>query len=210
MTEEMKHASQEAPKVIVMSVYIGAVTGFIFPISLCFCIGDIDSTASSITGIARVDIFYNSTTSIVETCFLGSLFIVIIIIANNADIAEGSRVLYTFARDRGLAFSTLFAQAEPSDRWKCTVSFWPNHRLQHSHFHRTEGFCTCCLLTPTADIDTNIQPYKFPPSSALAIPDHRLLRQLRKGALGPLDLGQVQHLAQYRRTLFSCLHVHYL
>lgn len=112
MTEEMKSASREAPKAIIMAVYIGAVTGFIFLISVCFCIGDISSTASSTTGVPLIQIFYDSTESVVGACFLSSLIVVIVLVCANALLAEGSRSLFAFARDHGLPFSNLFAKVE--------------------------------------------------------------------------------------------------
>lgn len=89
MTEEMKNASREAPKAIVMAVYMGAITGFIFLISVCFCIGDISSTASSTTGVPLIQIFYDSTGSVVGSCFLSSLLVVIALVCANALLAEG-------------------------------------------------------------------------------------------------------------------------
>lgn len=50
MTEEMRNASQDAPKAIVAAVGLGAVTGFCFLIAAFFCIGDIDTVANSSTG----------------------------------------------------------------------------------------------------------------------------------------------------------------
>lgn len=113
MTEEMKNASREAPKAIIMSVYIGAITGFIFLISICFCIGDITATAQSTTGVPLIQIFYDSTGSVVGACFLTSLITVIAMVCANALLAEGSRSLYAFARDKGLPFSTVIAKVEP-------------------------------------------------------------------------------------------------
>ena len=109
----MVNASREAPKAIVMSVYIGAITGFIFLISVCFCIGDITTTAESSTGVPLIEIFYNSTQSVVGACFLSSLLVVITLICANALLAEGSRSLYAFARDKGLPFSNTIAKVEP-------------------------------------------------------------------------------------------------
>ena len=113
MTEEMRNASREAPKAIVMSVYIGAITGFIFLVSICFCIGDITTTAQSSTGVPLIQIFYDSTQSVVGACFLSSLITVIVLVCANLLIAEGSRSLYAFARDHGLPFSHIFARVEP-------------------------------------------------------------------------------------------------
>lgn len=112
MTEEMLQPSREAPKAIVMSVYIGAVTGLIFLISICFCIGDITNTAGSTTGVPLIQIFYDSTQSVVGASFLSSLIIAITLFCANALLAEGSRSLFAFARDHGLPFSRLFAKVE--------------------------------------------------------------------------------------------------
>ena len=108
----MKNASREAPKAIIMSVYIGAITGFIFLISVCFCIGDITTTATSTTGVPLIQIFYDSTGSVVGACFLSSLIVVIVLVCANFLLAEGSRSLFAFARDHGLPFSKLFATVE--------------------------------------------------------------------------------------------------
>ena len=108
----MKNASREAPKAIIMSVYVGAVTGFIFLISVCFCIGDITTTASTPTGVPLIQIFHDSTSSVVGTCCLSSLIVVIVIFCANALLAEGSRSLFAFARDRGLPFSSVFATVD--------------------------------------------------------------------------------------------------
>lgn len=51
MTEEMKDARKDAPKAIIWAVWIGAITGFIFLVAVCFCIVNIDDAASSPTGV---------------------------------------------------------------------------------------------------------------------------------------------------------------
>lgn len=113
MTEEMRKPSREAPQAIILSVYIGAITGLIFLISVCFCIGDITSTAQSPTGVPLIQIFYDSTNSVAGTCILSSLLVVIVLVCANALLAEGSRALFAFARDRGLPFSNTFAIVSP-------------------------------------------------------------------------------------------------
>lgn len=112
MTEEMRNASREAPKAMVMSVYLGAITGLVFLISVCFCIGNIGETAASSTLVPLIQIFKDSTRSVVGSCFLSSLILVVVLVASNALMVEGSRSLYAFARDRGLPFSRFFAKVE--------------------------------------------------------------------------------------------------
>ncbi|KAK1149080.1 hypothetical protein N8T08_007758 [Aspergillus melleus] len=113
MTEEMKSASKEAPKAIILSVVLGAVTGFAFLLTLCFCIGDIDTTANTSTGVPVIQIFYDSTGNKVGTCFLSSMVAVIVLVAGNNLLAEGSRSVYAFARDNGLPFSSVLAKVDP-------------------------------------------------------------------------------------------------
>ena len=145
MTEEMLSASTEAPKAIIMSVYIGAITGFIFLISVCFCIGDIASTASSTTGVPLIQIFYDSTGSIVGTCFLSSLIVVICLVCANALLAEGSRSLYAFARDHGLPFSSLFAKVDSKRQvpiYAILLAFVVQIALNSIYFGTLTGFNT--------------------------------------------------------------------
>lgn len=114
MTEEIHDASKQAPRAIVMSVWIGAVTGFVFLVAVCFCIGDIETVAASTTGVPLIQIFFDSTNSNVGSCFLASLIVVIDLGCSNALLAEGSRSLYAFARDRGLPFSTAISSVSPT------------------------------------------------------------------------------------------------
>ncbi|KAL4946697.1 hypothetical protein BDV06DRAFT_231771 [Aspergillus oleicola] len=116
MTEEMKYPSRDAPKAMVLSVGMGAVTGFIFLLVLCFCIGDIDTTASSSTGVPVLQIFYDSTGNKVGTCFMGSMITVICLVCAVSLVAEGSRSLFAFARDRGLPFSMFLSKVTGGKR----------------------------------------------------------------------------------------------
>ncbi|KAJ5681097.1 hypothetical protein N7536_012236, partial [Penicillium majusculum] len=116
MTEEMTHASRDAPKAIIFSVIMGGVTGLLFLLTLCFCMGDIEATANSSTGVPVIQIFYDSTQSKVGTCILASMITVIIMVTSISLVAEGSRSVYAFARDHGLPFSGLWSQVEPKKK----------------------------------------------------------------------------------------------
>ncbi|KAG9242522.1 amino acid/polyamine transporter I [Calycina marina] len=113
MTEEIRNASKQAPRAIVMSVYVGAITGLIFLISICFCIGDINEIADTPTLSPLLQIYFDSTNSHVGACFLASFLVVITVGCANALLAEGSRSLYAFARDNGLPFSSIIRRIEP-------------------------------------------------------------------------------------------------
>jgi amino acid transporter len=163
MTEEMKSASKEAPKAIILSVVLGAVTGFAFLLTLCFCIGDINSTANTTTGVPVIQIFYDSTGSKVGTCFLASMIAIIVIVAGNNLLAEGSRSVYAFARDHGLPFSGVLSKVDskrhvPVNAVLLTlvvqlaldaIDFGTTTGFETVIAISTEGFCKFCLSLHT-------------------------------------------------------------
>ncbi|EXJ83862.1 hypothetical protein A1O1_07490 [Capronia coronata CBS 617.96] len=110
MSEELREPAKQAPQAIVMSVWLGAVTGFVFLISAFFCIGDIQATADTPTGVPLIQIMYDSTGSIGGATALSCLITVIVLIASNSLMAEGGRALWAFARDHGLPFSGVLKQ----------------------------------------------------------------------------------------------------
>lgn len=112
MTEEIVNARKEAPRAIILSVWIGAATGFVFLIAVCFCMGSIEGVAASATGVPIVQIFYDSTGSVAGSTCLTVLLIVIDIGCANALTAEGGRAVYAFARDRGLPFSDIWSKVD--------------------------------------------------------------------------------------------------
>lgn len=152
MTEEMTHASRDAPKAIIMSVIIGAVTGLLFLLTLCFCMGDIEATVNSSTGVPVIQIFYDSTQSKTGTCILASLITVIIMVTSISLVAEGSRSVYAFARDQGLPFSGLWSQVEPRKKIPLYAIFLTvavQLGLNATYFGTETGFATVISIATT-------------------------------------------------------------
>jgi len=110
MTEEIKNARKQAPRAIVMSVYIGFFTGFVWLIALCFCIGDLEATGSTPTGVPVIEIIFNSTGNVAGTSTLASMIAIIATVCANSLMAEGSRAVYAFSRDNGLPFSNVLSK----------------------------------------------------------------------------------------------------
>ncbi|OGE53836.1 hypothetical protein PENARI_c007G11551 [Penicillium arizonense] len=152
MTEEMTHASRDAPRAIILSVIMGAVTGFVFLLTLCFCMGDIGATADSSTGVPVIQIFYDSTHSKVGTCILASMITVIIIVASVSLVAEGSRSVYAFARDHGLPFSGLWSKVDPRKKiplYSIILTLVVQLALNAIYFGTVTGFETIVSLATT-------------------------------------------------------------
>ncbi len=149
MTEEMKNASKEAPRAIVMSVWLGAISGFVFLVSVFYCIGDIQTTVMSPTGVPLIQIFYDSTGSVRGTCAMASMLTVINVLASNALTAEGSRSLFAFARDHGLPLSKVFAKVDPKSRvpvYSILLCLVVQMALQSIYFGSYTGFATVIAI----------------------------------------------------------------
>ena len=162
MSEEMLRPRKQAPQAIVLSVWLGAVTGFVFLVACCFCIGDIETTASSTTGVPIIQIFYDSTDSVAGACVLASLIVVVCLVCANMLLAEGSRSVYAFARDNGLPFSSFFSRVEPRSKvpvYAMLLTAFVQIALNSIYFGTitgfntvvtiaTEGFCEMNCLIP--------------------------------------------------------------
>lgn len=93
MTEEINDARKVAPKAIILSVSLGAVTGFAFLIAACFCMGSIEGVAESATGDPIVQIFYDSTQSVAGASCLTFLMVMIQFFSAISLLAEGGRAV---------------------------------------------------------------------------------------------------------------------
>lgn len=144
MTEEMREPTKDAPKSIILSVWMGSVTGFVFLVSLFFCVGDIQATANTPTGVPLIQIMYDSTGSVAAATVLTSMIVVTIIVSTLSVTAESSRGLWAFARDGGLPCSTTLAKVSTSaiPRNAILTSLGSQLVLNSIYFGSAEGFST--------------------------------------------------------------------
>jgi amino acid transporter len=84
---------------------------FAFMICLLFSIGDIDQVSSTgtKTGVPLIAVFYQATKSKSATNFLVSMPAIILFFTLFNVFASVSRLIWTFAKDKGLPFSRQFA-----------------------------------------------------------------------------------------------------
>lgn len=115
MTEEIPRPRKNVPKVIWLSVVIGAVTGFIFMMVCLFCIQSMDTVLNPSTGLPFMDL-------LVETVGLeGGVALLALFIFNGMGqavsiLTTASRLTWGFARDGGLPWSQYFAKVD--ETWK--------------------------------------------------------------------------------------------
>jgi choline transport protein len=106
MSEEIKDASIVLPRAIMWAASINGSLGFIMIITFCFCLGSVLDIIETPTGYPFIQVFYNVTQSNAGTSIMTAILIVNITSACISTVATVSRQTWSFARDKGLPFSS--------------------------------------------------------------------------------------------------------
>lgn len=116
MVEELPSPSRAAPRILWLSVIIGAITGFIFMLVCLFCIQDLESITSADLPFVELCL---QTTGLTGATFLLALFIFNGFGQNISVMTTASRLTWGFARDGGLPFNKYIALV--NDTWHVPV-----------------------------------------------------------------------------------------
>ncbi|KAF4440352.1 hypothetical protein F53441_12300 [Fusarium austroafricanum] len=125
MCEEVRNPSLIVPRSIMGSICINGLLGFAMVIAMLYSATDIDAAITTPTGYPFMEIFYQATGSIGGTAGMVSLIIVMTLSATVGVIASTSRMLWAFARDNALPFSSTLAKVEPRTNmpvWSITIT----------------------------------------------------------------------------------------
>ncbi|KAI9681716.1 MAG: hypothetical protein M1822_007068 [Bathelium mastoideum] len=101
MSEEIKGASRNVPRAMILSTIINGVLAFAMLIAILFCAGNIDA-ASNESQYPFIPILANGLESNAGATVLTSLVIVLQMCASIGCLAASSRMIWSFARDRGV------------------------------------------------------------------------------------------------------------
>lgn len=118
LAEEIPAPRRNIPRVLWLSVSMGAFTGFLFMVVCLFCIQDLDGVLNPSTGLPFMDLLVQ-TTGLEGGTVLLSLFIFNGVGQAISILTTGSRLTWGFARDGGLPWSDYFGQV--SDFWRAPV-----------------------------------------------------------------------------------------
>jgi len=102
----------DGPRIMIGCVLIGIVTGFIYLSVLLFVSKDIDAVISSTAG-PMLQIFYDATNNKAGSICLLMFPLICLLFAAVSIMTTSSRMVYAFARDRGLPASRFFAKVHP-------------------------------------------------------------------------------------------------
>ena len=97
------------PQSIILSVIINAVLAFAFIMVLLFFIGNPIAALGTATGYPVIEIYLQATGSTAGATVLTYFIIVPLIVSNFSVLASVTRLVWAFARDNGLPFSSFFS-----------------------------------------------------------------------------------------------------
>lgn len=112
MIEEIPNPCVRGPRVMILCVLMGLGTGLVFQICLLFIVKDVDTVTSAATG-PLIEIYLQATNSKAGTVCLILFPACCLVFGTVGIMATSTRMVYAFARDRGLPFSHVFAQVHP-------------------------------------------------------------------------------------------------
>ncbi|PFH57108.1 hypothetical protein XA68_15500 [Ophiocordyceps unilateralis] len=112
MIEEMPDPQRHGPRVMLYAVLIGVVTGFFFVSCLLFCVQDVQQVVNAPYG-PLLQIYVDATKSVAGSVCLVVIPIISVVFTTVTLLSVTSRMIYAFARDRGMPFSSVFARVQP-------------------------------------------------------------------------------------------------
>jgi choline transport protein len=113
MSEEVRNAAVNVPRAMVYSTIVNSILAFGFTIALLYTMGNPLVALTSFTGSPIIQIVYQTTQSKRATTALTSLILTNGVFASFSTTASVSRLIWAFARDNGLPFSSFFVQVSP-------------------------------------------------------------------------------------------------
>ncbi|KAB2579998.1 putative sterigmatocystin biosynthesis monooxygenase stcW [Lasiodiplodia theobromae] len=126
LAEEIQHASTTIPRSMFASITLNGILGLCTVIAIAFCLGsDPSSILSTPTGYPLIQMFANATSPGNENFRAATAMCSIIILACIAAtinvLTSASRMLWAFARERGLPFSSWLSRVH-NGPWATTTN----------------------------------------------------------------------------------------
>ena len=105
MSEETHDAAVRGPMAIQTAVLVSGVLGWILPVSMCFCLTDLEGILDAPTGLPAAQVFLNAGGQGGGTIMWAFAIVVQIFTGCSAMLAD-TRMAYAFARDEALPYSS--------------------------------------------------------------------------------------------------------
>ncbi|OQO10202.1 hypothetical protein B0A48_04559 [Cryoendolithus antarcticus] len=113
MSEEVQDAGYVLPRALMWTVVPNGIMALLMGLTFIFCLGDIETVLASPTYEPFIQVFYNATQSNAATTIMTLIIALMLTSACISEVATASRQLWSFARDRGVPFSSWLAHVTP-------------------------------------------------------------------------------------------------
>lgn len=112
MAEEIKNASTVVPYAIISSIVINGILGFAMLMGYLFCLGNLEDVLESqaTLGYPFLYVFQVGTGSTAGAAVMGMIVVILGVCSTVGVLASSSRMVWSFARDRGIPFWTQFSK----------------------------------------------------------------------------------------------------
>ncbi|OAL49105.1 amino acid transporter [Pyrenochaeta sp. DS3sAY3a] len=111
MVDETKQPHTRIPNAMFSSTALNSIMMFVFALCLLYCIGDVEAVTAS--PLPLVEIFYSSTRSKSVSTGMVLLTSSLVVISCFNVIASVSRLVWAFAKDKGVPFGQHFVNIHP-------------------------------------------------------------------------------------------------
>lgn len=101
MSEEIHNAAIVVPRSIVWSIFFNGAVGSSMYIAVLFCMGDVDAALNTDYVYPFIEVLIQFSHSRAASAFLLAMFIIVDLGLLIGVVAASSRMLWSFARDRG-------------------------------------------------------------------------------------------------------------
>ncbi|KAJ2992806.1 hypothetical protein NUW58_g2040 [Xylaria curta] len=104
MSEEIKNATIVVPRAIMISIILNGILGFAMMIAYLFCLGDLNAVleSQSTLGYPFLYVFQTGVRSTPGAAAMGLIIVILGVCSTVGVLASSSRMLWSFARDRGV------------------------------------------------------------------------------------------------------------
>lgn len=149
MSEETHDAAVRGPIAINSAVVVSGAIGWMLTVTFCFCLGDLDATIASPTGMPAAQIFLNAGGRVGGTVMWFFVILIQFFTGVSALLAD-TRMAYAFARDGAFPFSRYLATPLYWNWWWLTCvlqfSFWSKvNPYTHTPINSVWLVVFCCI-----------------------------------------------------------------
>lgn len=137
MSEEIKNATTVVPRSIVYGLLVNGSIGFATLIATLFCIGDLDAVTGTDFTYPFIAIYVQATQSKGGSAAMVALILLVGLGLDIGIMAAASRMLWSFARDRGVPGWRHISQVRPTcmPRRKAELTFVPGGCSDENPLH---------------------------------------------------------------------------